>query len=100
MLNNEEREFLENVRKAVDKAIERVFNKHGVDRAYYEFILKVNILDTNFKKSDEIELINEEGHNYCVFCRKPTYFYISPLNYPELGVEGYICVECFNKLRG
>ena len=99
MLNNEEREFLEDVRKAVDKTIEKIFDKHGRDRAYYEFVLKVNTLDTNFKKESEVELINEEKNSYCIFCRKPSWFYVSGLDYPELGVEGCICAECFNKLK-
>ena len=99
MLDKEERRLLDEVRNAVEEVIEKKFSEYEIDKAYFDFILKVSILDDNFKKVDEIELFNEEEHSYCIFCRKPTYFYISPLNYPGLGVEGYICVECFNKLR-
>ena len=97
-LNEEERELLNEIREEVLKVIEKKFDEYGYDKAYFEFILKVNILDDSFRKADEIELINEEEKGYCVFCRKPTYFYITSMDYPELKVEGYICSECFRRL--
>ena len=99
-LDKEERKLLDEIRDEVLKLIEKKFDEYGYDKAYFEFILKVNILDDTFKKVEEIELFNEESKGYCVFCRKPTYFYASTLDYPALGIEGYICAECLEKIRG
>jgi len=96
-LDKEERKILDEIRDKVLKVIEKKFEEYGYDKAHFEFILKVNILDDTFKKVEEIELFNEESKGYCIFCRKPTYFYASILDgYPE---EGYICPECLKKLR-
>ena len=100
MLEKEERKLLDEIRDSVKELIEKKFDEYGIDKAYFEFTLKVSILDNNFKKVDEIELFNEESKGYCIFCGKLTYFYISSIDYPELGIidGGYVCPECLGKL--
>ena len=99
MLDKEERKLLDEIRDAVKEVIDKKFDEYGIDAGYFEFTLKVSILDSSFRKVDEIELFSEESKGYCIFCRKPTYFYVSTLDYPEIGIEGYICAECLKKLR-
>jgi len=98
MLEKEERDLLDEIRNSVKEVIEKKFNEYNVDKAYFEFTLKVSILDNNFRKVDEIELFNEESKGYCIFCRKFTTFYANTLDYPELGINGYICAECLGGL--
>lgn len=89
-----DRQFLTDLANAIDKAIDNFFDKEGIDRVYYEFKVYVNILNDNFDKINEVELINDEKeYHYCAFCRKPAYYYDSNL------VDGYLCAECYNKLR-
>lgn len=97
MLDKEEKQVLEEIKEKVKEVIEEKFNKHNLDKAYYEFVFKVNILDENFSKTEEIELINEEKENkgFCQFCRTSTFYY-ADARYD--GVNGFICPRCLKKL--
>ena len=90
----EEEEFLYELAEKLDKMIDDEMEKAGFDRAYFEFIVKVNILNDNFEKVSEKYLINDEQeHHWCRFCRAPAYYYIDEL-------EGFVCAECYRKVKG
>jgi len=90
-MNNEEKELLNKLGEKINKLIDKELEKYGYDRAGLNFLLKCDILDDNFKKIDEITLI-EDDKNYCVFCRRKTYYYSEELN-------DYVCPCCLMKLK-
>ena len=96
MLDKEEKNFLEEIKRAVENVINKKFEKYNMDKAYYEFIFKVNILDDNFSKTQEIELINDEKEDigFCQFCRASTFYYADK-EYD--GINGFVCPRCLKR---
>lgn len=88
---DEEKSFLNEVADKVQSLIEKIANKRGVDLAYFEFELRVNILDNNFKKVDEQVLI-ATNKNFCDFCRAETYYY-------DRDTDMFLCAGCYKKLK-
>ena len=89
----EEDRILNALAEKIDKLIDKEFEKWNYDRAYFEFVVKVNILNTNFEKVSEKYLINDEQeYHWCRFCRQPAYYYVDEL-------EGYVCARCYKKIR-
>ena len=84
-----EQKFLNEVKNRVDNLIDKICDEYGFDRAFFEFKLSCSIMNEDFDKYDEVELINDEKPGYCEFCRQKTFFY-------ENGY--YYCPECYKKL--
>jgi len=77
--------------KRIDQAIDKYFDKIGVDRAYFNFIVKVEELDVELNKQSEITLI-DETQSFCVFCGSRTRYYDTEKGY-------HICAKCFGTLN-
>lgn len=80
--------FLESLQKKMLKFIEKEAKRHGVDLAYYEFEVKVSVLNNNFELYRELVLVDTREQHFCSFCRKKAHFYYRPL-------EGYLCAKCY-----
>lgn len=90
----EEREFILNIANKIGKLLDKEFEKYGYDRAYFEFIIKVNILNENFRKIDEIVLLNEENSSggWCEFCREKSYYY-------DNEMQIFLCPKCLKEIK-
>ncbi|HRS26012.1 MAG TPA: hypothetical protein P5140_05665 [Methanofastidiosum sp.] len=91
--NDDERKFLLELGKQIGKFICKYFDKHGAERAYYEFVVVCHVLDNDFQKVREVVLFNDSESGYCIFCRGLTYYY-------DTQFSGYLCAECYKKLKG
>lgn len=87
-LDREEEQFLAEVRKKVDKTIDSLCDKYGFDRAFFNFLLSCEILDNNFRKINEVDLLKDERGGFCDFCGQKTYF---------MEDDIYYCAECYGK---
>lgn len=86
----DEQKFLNRVAVAVDKAIDRIFDKEGLDRAYFNFNLTCSILDSSLTgKLAEYTLI-DDNEGFCCFCGVKS-LYHSPL------IDANVCPECLRK---
>jgi len=54
-LLREEKEFLDGLAEKVDRLIDDEFKRVGLDRAFFDFQLKVSVLNENFTKVGEIK---------------------------------------------
>jgi len=91
-LTKEELKLLNRIRSKVLRIIEKEFEKAGIDQAYYEFTLKVDLLESaTFRKLGEIILIDDHAR-FCAFCGRKTYYYDYNLHAP-------ICAECYSKIN-
>jgi hypothetical protein len=61
-IDKDEQKFLNEVKEKVDEFIDGLCDKYGYDRAYFKFILRCDILDSNFQKVDEVVLIDIRKH--------------------------------------
>lgn len=73
-MNKEDRSFIEELGKKIDTLIDKECDKTGLDRAYFEFSLKADLLSSNFEKLGSILLLDDH-QGYCSFCGIRTYFY-------------------------
>lgn len=86
---DEEDKLLIDLKKAVDK----VFDDNGIDRAYYDVYLRVRELSADFKSVLYTHvLIDDEANKICEFCHVPAFHYSSK-------VEGFVCADCFSKFE-
>ena len=91
-MNEEDREMLAYIGKAVDKAIDTELDKHGADRAYYHFKLSVELLGSDMSsKLDDIVLMDDH-ELFCAFCGTRTYFYDSKQAMA-------LCAKCYKASR-
>ena len=90
-IDKDEYKFLSEVKQKVDEVIDKVCQKYGYDRAFFEFVLKCDILDRSFRKIDEVTLIDDTSYGFCVFCRQKTYFHDG---------EDYYCPKCYKLIKG
>jgi len=89
-LEHDEEKFLMEVCKEVDRVIDKLCDKHGFDRAYFNFLLRCEILDNNFRKIGEVDLLKDDRSGFCDFCGARTYF---------VEDEIYYCAECYGKMK-
>jgi hypothetical protein len=89
-IDKDEQKFLDEVKEKVDELIDKLCDKYVYDRAYFNFVLRCDILDSNFQKVDEVVLIDDTDYGFCVFCRQKTYFYDG---------ENYYCAKCYSVLK-
>jgi len=92
MIDKEEVNFLQRVKEEVDNLIDKLCNKYNYDRAYFRFKLVCSLFGEDFRKTDEVELFNDDKPRYCEFCGKETYFYYS-------DQDMFLCAECYAKLN-
>jgi len=88
----EEKQFLLKLGEKIDKLIDKEFEKEELDRAYFEFLIKVDILNDSFQKYEEMIILDTREKHYCMFCRKEAHYFLDE----EFG---YICAECYSKLK-
>jgi hypothetical protein len=89
-IDKDEQKFLDEVREKVDELINELCDKYGFDRAYFNFVLRCDILDSNFQKVDEVVLIDDTDYGFCVFCHQKTYF---------SDGENYYCAKCYGFMK-
>lgn len=86
----EEEKFLLEVKRKVDQLIDKICEKYNYDRAYFNFVLKCDILNQRFQKWDEVVLFDDTEYGYCVFCREKTYF---------IENDNFYCAKCYGKIK-
>jgi len=92
-LTKDEEKFLANLKVKILNLIDKEFEKQCLDRVYFPFFVKMEILSTvNLSKLGEVILLDEMT-KYCTFCGKETRYY-------DDNIQGYICINCFSKLYG
>ena len=89
-IDKDEQKFLDEVKEKVDELIDELCDKHVYDRAYFNFVLRCDILDSNFQKIDEVVLIDDTDYGFCVFCHQKTYF---------SDGENYYCAKCYGLMK-
>jgi len=89
-VDKDEQKFLDEVKEKVDELIDVLCDKYGYDRAYFNFVLSCDILDSNFQKVDEVVLIDDTDYGFCVFCHQKTYF---------SDGENYYCAKCYGLMK-
>jgi len=77
----------------IDNLIDKEFDKEMIERGYYEFVVKVDILDESFRKKEELTILDTREQHYCLFCKKESHYYCN-----EEG--GFLCAECYGKIKG
>jgi|GEM_PF-3597818 len=89
-IDKEEEKFLLEVKYKVDKLINDLCEKYCFDRAFFNFVLKCDVLDSSFRKIEEVVLLDDTEYGFCTFCRKKTYF---------VEDDQFYCPECYSKLK-
>lgn len=90
MVTKEDREMLTQIGDKIDALIDKQFEKMALDRAYFNFTVKVDVMDSEFKKTEEMILIDDSEYSFCHFCGAKTFYHDT-----LLGM--YLCAECFGK---
>ena len=92
-MDKEISKFLVELGIKVDNLIDKELEKTGYDRAYFEFLFKANLLNDAFNKIGEKTLIDDASeYHYCAFCGKEAFYFVDK-------IDGYVCAECFRKLK-
>ena len=87
----EECKMLQKIAEEVDKKIDKILERYSIDRAFFNFKLSVDVLDSIFSKMEEKVLI-DDGVAFCAFCGTKTQFYDSKRSQ-------HVCVKCFSTLE-
>jgi hypothetical protein len=69
-IDKDEQKFLNEVKEEVDNLIDKLCGKHNYDRAYFNFVLRCDVLDGDFQKVDEVVLIDDTSYGFCVLNKK------------------------------
>lgn len=86
-MDSEDRQMLNEIAEQVDTIINEACDKYCLDRSFFEFHLKVNILGEDWNKYEEVELINDH-HTFCDFCGTRTRL---------IKGDVAMCAECYGK---
>ena len=88
---SEEEKFLLELGEKIDKLIDKEFEKRLIDRAFFDFLVKVNIFNDSFEKFKELTILDTREQHFCMFCRKEAHYYYEK-------EHGYLCAECYSKI--
>lgn len=88
----EEKKLFREISDKIDKLIDELFEKYGYDRAYYNFIFKVEILDNELQPVELVNILEDVKVSTCAFCGKETRFY-------DKDLDLFLCFEHFLKKR-
>jgi hypothetical protein len=86
----EEQRFFIKLSEILSKAIDKYYEKTGVDKSFHSFKITCDVLDSGFKKIDEYVLI-DENVTFCHFCNNETHYY-------DDKSMLWICSECYGKV--
>ena len=83
--------FYNNLKRKLQKVIDRHFDKYGYDQAYFDIKVTIRELDEVFSPQTEFTLLDTGEHPLCAFCGKPTSYYCAK--------EGlFVCADCYSKI--
>ena len=84
-------EFLVEVKNEIEKMIDEIADKMGIDTSYYEFKLTCNTLTEDYEKLSSFVLYEMKNQSFCTFCGTETYYYDSKK-------QMHLCAGCCGKL--
>ena len=83
--------FYSSLKNKLKRTIDKHFDKHGYDQAYFDIKVTVMELDEVFSPQNEFTLLDTGDHPLCAFCGKPTLYYCTK--------EGlFVCANCYSKV--
>ena len=94
--NNEEQDMLVLLSQRINRAVDAVFRRYGVDRAYYEMRVECRRLDSNMEGVLHAHTLVDDHDTFCAFCAERTYHRERTAS----GADVAVCAGCCGEMGG